>query len=750
MRWGMPILVCAIPLSALGQVTVSRTKPPVVVTAPNPTAQESLAADELAKHLGAMLGLTIVPRQEAKPGEGRIVVGLASKWEPDAHLGPEGVLIRTRSNRLYVLGGGPRGTIYAVNRLLHRQGVRWWTPWATTIPKRARIEFKDLNVTESPRFESRDPFWYHAFDRDWARRNGSNSMHARLTEEDGGKIVYNGFVHTFFPLVPPEKHFKDHPEWYSLIGGVRKWEGGQLCTSNPEMRRVLVEEVRARLRQDPFARIVSVSQNDWYGACECPTCKALSDEEGSLAAPVLDLANYVGDQIRDEFPEVAVDTLAYQYTRKAPKSLRPRPNVIVRLCSIECDFSKPLTDPANASFAQDIRDWSRLTNRLYVWNYVTDFPNYMMPFPNWDVIGPNQRFFAENGVKGLFEQGAYQSYGGTMAEMHAWVQAQLLWNPHQDDRALRKEFLQGYYGAAARPILAYMDLLAKAAKPVPMNIWIGPNAPFFDAKTVLAAERLWQEAERAVAGSPDLLWRVRIGHLGIRYVILSRWFLLRRKAEAARLAWPLPESRKAVADEWIARATGPGPTGWSAVTHMNESGLTPQNWVERFAVDPVALPHRAKGSPLPADLPVPAGAEVVVAQDDEARLIAEGSLIEMRPDPTASDGIACRLPGGHREWAFQLAVPKAVLKGTWKVYAQIRVEPGDDPGATAFTAGVYSSDAKVGLGDVRATNAEAGTGYRTVLLATTPLTAGCYVWAAPADGGSKAVWIDRVIFVRQS
>ncbi|MCW5942377.1 MAG: DUF4838 domain-containing protein [Fimbriimonadaceae bacterium] len=749
MRWGMPILVCAIPLSALGQVTVSRTKPPVIVTAPNPTAQESLAANELAKHLGAMLGATVAPGQEANPGEGRIVVGLASKWAPEAKLGPEDVLIRTRANRLYVLGGGPRGAIYAVNRLLHRQGVRWWTPWATTIPKKSRIEFKDLNVTESPRFESRDPFWYHAFDREWARRNGSNSMHARLTEEDGGKIVYSGFVHTFFPFVPPEKHFKDHPEWYSMIGGVRKWEGAQLCTSNPDMRRVLVEEVKTRLRQDPSARIVSVSQNDWYGACECPSCKALSDEEGSLAAPVLDLANYVADQIRDEFPEVAVDTLAYQYTRKAPKSLRPRPNVIVRLCSIECDFSKPLTDPANASFAQDIRDWSRLTNRLYVWNYVTDFPNYMMPFPNWDVIGPNQRFFAENGVKGLFEQGAYQSFGGTMAEMHAWTQAQLLWNPHQDDRALRKEFLNGYYGAAAGPISATMDLLAKAAKPVPMNIWIGPNAPFFDTKTVLAAELLWQDAERRVARRPDLLWRVRIGHLGIRYVILSQWGRLRREAPTLKIAWPLPESRKAVADEWIAVATGPGPAGWSAITHMNESGLTPQSWIERFAVDPAALPIRPKISPLPADLVVPDGAEVVLAQDDEALLIGEGNLIELRPDPAASDGLACRLPGGHREWAFQLAAPKAVRKGTWKVYVQIRVEPGEAPGAVAYTAGVYSTNAKQGLGDVRVTNADAGTGYRTVLLATTPLTEGCYVWAAPADGGSRAVWVDRVIFVRE-
>ena len=31
------------------------------------------------------------------------------------------------------------------------------------------------------------------------------------------------------------------------------------------------------------------------------------------------------------------------------------------------------------------------------------------------------RFFVEHGVKGIFEQGAYQSYGAEFAELRAWV-----------------------------------------------------------------------------------------------------------------------------------------------------------------------------------------------------------------------------------------------------------------------------------------------------------------------------------------
>lgn len=50
------------------------------------------------------------------------------------------------------------------------------------------------------------------------------------------------------------------------------------------------------------------------------------------------------------FGPKAIDTLAYQYTRPAPKKTVPRSNVIIRLCSIECNFALPFSDPSNAPF----------------------------------------------------------------------------------------------------------------------------------------------------------------------------------------------------------------------------------------------------------------------------------------------------------------------------------------------------------------------------------------------------------------
>ncbi|MCX6619881.1 MAG: DUF4838 domain-containing protein, partial [Acidobacteria bacterium] len=307
-------------------------------------------------------------------------------------------------------------------------------------------------------------------------------------------------MHTFFPLVPPEKYFASHPEWYSLINGKRTYDGAQLCTTNPELRDFLVEQVRSWLKESPDARIISISQNDCFGPCQCPNCAAIDKQEGANSGTMVALLNYVADKLGSEFPNVAFDTLAYQYTRKAPASIKPRPNVIVRLCSIECNFAAPLTDPSNAKFADDIRAWNRVCNRLYIWDYTTNFGHYMLPHPNYYSLGPNVRFFAANGVKGLFEQGAYQSFSSEMSEMRAWVLAQLLWNPAQDDRRLIREFCEGYYGkAAGKLVLQYLNLMQSRVKGYYLSCFANTGGPHLRFATLGKAEQLWQAAEAAAA-----------------------------------------------------------------------------------------------------------------------------------------------------------------------------------------------------------------------------------------------------------
>jgi hypothetical protein len=528
-----------------------------------------------------------------------ILVGrstLAAKLFPEidfTKLGSEEFVMRTKGEHLLLAGGRPRGTIYAVNRFLEDQcGVRWWTPWATNIRHRATLRIPKLNVRQQPAFEYRAPFWFQGFDPLWKVRNGVNDENRRIPAELGGCITYKGFCHTFYPLVPPKEHFEKHPEWYSLIKGKRTHENAQLCLSNPELRDFMVGRVKAWLREAPDAAIISVTQNDCHGACECANCKAIDDAEGSPSGSMLAFVNYVAEKIEPEFPNVAVDTFAYQYTRKPPKMIKPRPNVIVRLCSIECNFREPLDGPSNADFFADLVGWSRICKRLYIWDYTTDFRNYVLPHPNWFTLGANVRLFQKYSVRGVFEQGAYQGYGGEMGELRAWLLAQLLWNPQQDDRALIREFLAGYYGkAAAKPIGRYLNLMHGASKGVFLGCYTKTNAPHREFKALGEAERLWQQAEKAVAKDPELSARVRLSHLPVRFAFLRDWDRLRNDCRKQNGVWPLSESRKAVAEEFAATCGGVPDKKWTQVNPLNEPGLKVNDFVKSLT-DSASAPPR--------------------------------------------------------------------------------------------------------------------------------------------------------------
>src|SRR5690606_36437136 len=115
--------------------------------------------------------------------------------------------------------------------------------------------------------------------------------------------------------------------------------------------------------------------------------------------------------------------------------IKPEPNVIVRLCSIECDFAHPLeagTSPENREFAEDLMGWSKAVDRLWIWNYNTSFDHDLLPYPNLRVRDDNLRFFARNGVTGVFEQDVAGTLHGELSPLSGYLNAQLLWDPNRD------------------------------------------------------------------------------------------------------------------------------------------------------------------------------------------------------------------------------------------------------------------------------------------------------------------------------
>jgi len=547
----LALLIASSPAFANVVLAVRGSAQARIVLAPDASETEQTAAAELGLFLHIVTGGDFPATTDAAGKGGRLLVGAGAarlaKTSFDASaLVPEEIVVRTSGDDLILAGGGPRGTLYAVYTFLEDVvGCRWWTRTASFMPWKRSLSLDPIDIRFKPPLEYREPFWYTAFEPVWAARNKANGVSAGGDEEHGGHQIYEGFVHTFYSLIPPEKYFKDHPEWFSEINGSRTAENAQLCLTNEEMRRELVKNLKDRLRANPKATIASVSQNDCFNNCTCPSCRAVDEEEGGPAGSLLRFVNAVASDIKDEFPDVAVDTLAYQYTRKPPKLVRPLPNVIVRLCSIECGFARPLDDPRNKTFLDDLDGWSKIAGRLYIWDYTTDFAHYIQPHPNYSVLAPNIRLFVARNVRGVFEQGAFQSWGSEMAELRAWMLAKLLWNPALDAGRLRKEFIRGYYGPAAGPIEDYLALLEKAilAAGDPLGCYSPPTAKFLTLDTLAEAWRLLEKAERRTKGTIEYASRVRLAKMPAAYVVLTRWDALKEEAAKTGKPWVWPRNR---------------------------------------------------------------------------------------------------------------------------------------------------------------------------------------------------------------
>jgi hypothetical protein len=236
-------LACLLPLAlslpARAEFTIAKggSARCVIVQQSGATLAESNAVRELAGKLEKITGAAfqVVEVGEGKVPERAIIVGpgaAARRLFPEValdKLGAEELVMRVKGGRLLLAGGRPRGTLYAVYHFLQDQcGVRWWAPWATTIPNTPSLRVPALDVRSKPAFEYREPYWFAGFEPRWKAHNYANGQSHEIPAALGGCIKYAGFCHTFYPLVPPVKHFATHPEWYSLIKGKRTHQNAQL------------------------------------------------------------------------------------------------------------------------------------------------------------------------------------------------------------------------------------------------------------------------------------------------------------------------------------------------------------------------------------------------------------------------------------------------------------------------------------------------------------------------------------------
>ncbi len=506
-----------------------------IVVAASASLSEQTAAKEFQNWWEQCTGHTAPVG--TSPRDGSVAVWIGRTGVPDAllasvnldGLGDDGLCIRTATPRdLLVVGGQKRGTLYGVYQFFEDyMGVRWLAPDATYIPP-VRKSIPPINFRHVPPFQYRDTdYWMFAWHPDFAVKHRLNGNYVfRIPEHLGGNIEpVNATSNTLLSFLHPEEYGETHPEYFSEVRGQRIIvpQDTQLCLTNPDVLRIVTGRTLDMLRQSPPDRhIVTIAQMRTGAFCECAGCRAVRDREGSDSGVLLEFVNQVADSVAAEFPDARIKTSAFGPTLQPPKSVRPRPNVMVEICTEGWEFSRPYPDSSDSdtrTFRKHLQTWDRMTDALFVWDFTQNRSSFLQPHPNVDVLQPNVAFFARSGVTGLFAQGS-RSPHSDFDMLKAYILAHAVWNPDVDGNALYTEFMDLYYGAASPYLREYLDLTKSAVLDTDWKLTATSSMEWVTFDLVEQAKALFREAYAAVGDDAVLRRRVDHAYLPVQHAAL--------------------------------------------------------------------------------------------------------------------------------------------------------------------------------------------------------------------------------------
>ena len=472
---------------------------------PNTMAASGLLQDFVQRSSGALLPIATT--------QGDASAHIFISTNESSSLAYDGFRIRTDNSDIHIEGRGA-GAVNAVVRLLEQElGVRYWAGFSVDVPEHKNITISEMDLCDAPAFRYRQS-------QSWSSKEDPTYKLWHGWREPEEVFIGKLWVHTFGRLLNSDIVGREHPEWYALVNGKRRpGSNAQWCLTNEELFEAVCKKLEEVFEANPGLKMISVSQNDGTDTyCTCPSCQAIYDEEGAVSGAYLRFVN----RLAERFPDKEFSTLAYLFSMKPPKITKPLPNVNIMLCDIDCRRQLPLTETDRGrEFVKALEGWSPICDNIFMWDYGINFDNFVSPFPNFHVLQPNIQLFRDHGVKMHFAQVA-GTMGTDFCELRAYMLAKLMWNPDLDARALQEEFMHGYYGAAGKYLLEYLDICTSELIASGKELWIYDSPishkdGFLNAELRKRYNELFDKAEEAVASDPVKLKRVRISRLPLQY-----------------------------------------------------------------------------------------------------------------------------------------------------------------------------------------------------------------------------------------
>ncbi|MGZ5196650.1 MAG: DUF4838 domain-containing protein [Kaistella sp.] len=412
-----------------------------------------------------------------------------------------------------IIEGNKQGLIYGAYTFVEKVlGCRKYNPGEEPFcPSLNELTIPlPLKIEEKPHFSFREVYSLAETDQQYMEWHKLQNL-----EE-----LWGIWGHSFHQLVPVA-YFDKHPEYFAYYNGKRN--PTQLCLHNKEVFNIAVKTLEEAFSKNPNALYWSISPNDDAGFCECRFCRAANLKDGGQQGSVLKFVN----KIAARFPDKTFTTLAYTHTSNPPLVTVPKKNVIIFLSNIEIYRTFEVEKDASAElFRKKLMGWKNKTDTVFIWDYYTQFTNFLAPFPNYFTFRPNIKYYRKNNIRGVFAQLNGPTYGD-FAELKTYLLAKYLWKPDLNEQHLMDDFLEGYYKNAAPYIKSYLEKLNTWSIESGINLDIYGNPvnshdDYLTPENMEALSIIMDDAQKAAESDSLVFQRIQKLRLSLDYTYLQQ------------------------------------------------------------------------------------------------------------------------------------------------------------------------------------------------------------------------------------
>lgn len=244
-------------------------------------------------------------------------------------------------------------------------------------------------------------------------------------------------------------------EVYALVNDKRDME--QFCFSSKETYSRLESYIidNYGTGEEKSIRFM-IAPNDNSIVCSCADCLKAGNTAKSATPAVTQLVAHLAKR----FPNHSFFTTSYLTTREIPKQKLPK-NAGVIISAMELPF-RPVSENNKlySTFAHTLNQWKNITDKIYIWDYINNFDDYLTPFPILKTMQCRLRFFQRNGIKGIFLNGSGYEYS-TFEGMNTFILSSLFMNPDSSLDQLMDGYLRQYYPVSGSLLKDFYNAMEK-------------------------------------------------------------------------------------------------------------------------------------------------------------------------------------------------------------------------------------------------------------------------------------------------